>query len=376
MNVESRRGRLLDLLRVFGTLGVIGFGGPAAHVALMRREIVERRSWLTDAQLLDLIGITNLIPGPNSTELAMLIGRLRAGRLGLVVAGLSFIIPAATIVLGLAWAYATYGSTPVGSSLLYGVQPVIVAIVVAALFAFGRTALIGPLRIVVAAAVALLWVIGINELVLLAAAALVVAAAQRGPQRPWVAVGIVVPASAAASVNLLTLAGVFLKAGALLYGSGYVLLAYLRGDLVERLGWLTDAQLLDAVAIGQVTPGPLFTTATFIGFVLAGVPGAVIATVAIFLPAFVFVMLVGPIADRLRRHPLTGALLDGLNASAIGLMAAVSVQLGASAIRDPLTVALAIGAGLALAWGRVPSLLLVVIGGLVGVAAGVVGIGA
>ena len=372
----NRHARLAELLLVFGTLGIIGFGGPAAHVALMRREVVERRRWLTDAALVDLVGITNLIPGPNSTELAMLVGRMRAGRIGLLVAGLSFILPAAAIVVALAWAYVSFGSTPAATALLYGVKPVIIAIVAAALVAFARTALAGPLHIAVAVGVAVLWAMGVNELVLLAGSALAVATVRLGTQRPWFALGLALPATAsAASVNLLTLAGVFLKAGALLYGSGYVLLAFLRGDLVQRLGWLTDAQLLDAVAIGQVTPGPLFTTATFIGFVLAGVPGAVIATIAIFLPAFVFVTLIGPIADRLRARRLTAALLDGVNAAAIGLMAAVSVQLGASAIRDPLTAALAIGAGAALLWGRVPSVLLVVVGGLVGVAAGAAGVG-
>lgn len=372
----NRRARLAELVLVFGTLGVMGFGGPAAHVALMRREVVERRRWLTDAALVDLVGITNLIPGPNSTELAMLVGRMRAGAIGLLVAGLSFILPASAIVAALAWAYGSFGSTPTAMALLYGVKPLIIAIVAAALVAFARTALTGPLRIAVAVGVAALWAIGVNELVLLAGSALAVATVRLGTQRPWAALGLALPATAAAaSVNLLTLAGVFLKAGALLYGSGYVLLAFLRGDLVQRLGWLTDAQLLDAVAIGQVTPGPLFTTATFIGFVLAGVPGAVIATIAIFLPAFVFVALVGPIAERLRARPLTAALLDGVNVAAIGLMAAVSVQLGASAIRDSLTAALAVGAVAALLWGRLPSMLLVTIGGLVGMASSAAGIG-
>ncbi|MBA2634453.1 MAG: chromate efflux transporter [Chloroflexi bacterium] len=373
------RGRLTELVVVFGSLGIIGFGGPAAHIALMRREVVERRRWLTDAQLVDMIGITNLIPGPNSTELAMLVGRLRGGGAGLAVAGLAFILPAAAIVLALAWAYVTFGQTPTGEALLYGIKPVVVAIVGVALIAFARTALTGPLRIAVAAAVALLWVAGVNELVLLAAGAVAVAVTRVGTGHPWTAIGLVLPVAGAtataASVNLLTLAAVFLKAGALLYGSGYVLLAFLRGDLVERLGWLTDAQLLDAVAIGQVAPGPLFTTATFIGYVLAGIPGAVVATIAIFLPAFVFVAIIGPMVERLRDRPLAAALLDGVNAAAIGLMAAVSVQLGASAIRDPLTVALAFGAIAALWWGRVPSVLLVAVGGAVGLAASAAGIG-
>jgi len=365
-------------LVVFGSLGIIGFGGPAAHIALMRREVVERRRWLTDAQLVDMIGITSLIPGPNSTELAMLVGRLRGGGAGLAVAGLAFILPAAAIVLVLAWAYVTFGQTPTGEALLYGIKPVVVALVGVALVAFARTALTGPLRIAVAAAVSLLWVAGVNELVLLAAGAVAVAVTRVGTRHPWTAIGLVLPlagAAAAAAVNLLTLATVFLKAGALLYGSGYVLLAFLRGDLVERLGWLTDAQLLDAVAIGQVAPGPLFTTATFIGYVLAGIPGAVVATIAIFLPAFVLVAIIGPIVERLRDRPLAAALLDGVNAAAIGLMAAVSVQLGASAIRDPLTVALALTATAALWWGRVPSVLLVAVGGAVGLAASAAGIG-
>ena len=375
---EPTKGRLSELILVFGTLGIIGVGGPAAHIALMRREVVERRRWLTDAHLVDLIGITNLIPGPNSTEMAMLVGRLRAGRAGLVAAGLAFILPAAAIVLALAWAYVTFGATPTGEALLYGIKPVVVAIVAVALVAFARTALTGPLRLGVAVAVALLWVLGVNELVLLAAGAVMVAVARLGTGHPWVAIGVALPVagvSAAASVNLLTLGAVFLKAGALLYGSGYVLLAFLRGDLVDRLGWLTDAQLLDAVAIGQVTPGPLFTTATFLGYVLAGFPGAVVATIAIFLPAFIFVALIGPIADRLRDRPLTAALLDGVNAAAIGLMAAVSVQLGAPAVRDPLTVALVLGSGALLLWGRVPSVLLVALGAAAGLVASATGIG-
>ena len=375
----SRGVRLRELVAVFGTLGIIGFGGPAAHIALMRREVVERRGWLSDQQLVDLMGVTNLIPGPNSTEMAMLVGRLRAGGAGLVVAGLAFILPAVAIVLALAWAYVAYGAAPAGEALLYGVKPVIVAVVAAALIAFARAPLSGPLRIVVALATAGLWVAGVNEIVLLAAGAAVVAVARLRRDYPWAAAGLVLPVAtataAAASVNLLTLGAIFLKAGALLYGSGYVLLAFLRGDLVDRLGWLTDAQLLDAVAIGQVTPGPLFTTATVVGYVLAGVPGAVVATVAIFLPAFVLVVLVGPIADRLRDRPLTAALLDGVNAAAVGLMAAVSIQLGASALRDPLTVTIALGAGAALLSGRVPSVVLVVVGGAIGLLASAAGVG-
>lgn len=246
----------------------------------------------------------------------------------------------------------------------------------AALVAFARAALTGPLRWFVAAGAAILWAIGVNELVLLAGGAILLAGVRLGTNHPWAALGLVLPATtAAASVNLLTLGAVFLKAGALLYGSGYVLLAFLRGDLVDRLGWLSDAQLLDAVAIGQVTPGPLFTTATFIGYLLAGLPGALVATVAIFGPAFVFVAIIGPIAERLRNRPLTAALLDGVNAAALGLMAAVSVHLGLSAVRDPLTIGLLLANGAALWWGRIPSVALVGVGAVVGLAAAMLGFG-
>ena len=373
-------GRLRELISVFGTLGLIGFGGPAAHIALMRREVVERRGWLTDAELVDMVGVTNLIPGPNSTELAMHVGRLRAGGAGLVVAGLAFILPAAAIVLVVAWAYVAFGTIPAAEALLYGIKPVIIAIVVAAVIGFGRTALRGPLLILVAAAAGGLWLVGVNELVLLGAAAAAVAVVRLGSAprsaAAIVAIGVPLLASGAASVNLVTLAGVFLKAGALLYGSGYVLLAFLRGDLVERLGWLTDAQLFDAVAIGQVTPGPLFTTATFIGYLLAGVPGAVLATAAIVTPAFVFVALVGRWAQRVRGRRLTAALLDGVNAAAIGLMIAVAVPLGRDAIVDPVTAVIALASSIALVGGRVASVVLVAAGAGAGLAASAAGIGA
>ena len=372
-DASASRGSLRELVFVFGTLGLIGFGGPAAHIALMRRELVERRGWLSDAELLDLVGITSLIPGPNSTELAMLVGRRRAGAAGLVAAGLAFILPAVAIVLALAWAYVIYGATEAGEAILYGVGPVIVAIVGAAVIAFARTAL-GPVTVALAVAAAALWVIGVNELVLLLGAAALLAIARVG-SAPAVLLLPALGVAGASAVNLVTLAGVFLKAGALLYGSGYVLIAFLRGDLVDRLGWLTDAQLLDAVAIGQVTPGPLFTTATFIGFLLAGIPGAMVATAAIFLPAFIIVALVAPWIERIRDRPLTAALLDGVNAAAIGLMAAVTLQLGLTAVRDPLTAGIGLAAGVALLSGRVPSVLLVAAGAVLGLAAGAAGIG-
>jgi chromate transporter len=376
----DRARRLRELVRVFGTLGLIGFGGPLAHIALMRREVVERRAWLSERELLDLIGLTNLIPGPNSTELAMLVGHRRAGGWGLVTAGLAFILPAASLVLVLAWAYVAYGTTPGAESLLYGIKPVVLAVVAAALVGFARTALSTPLAVAIGVGAAVLWVVGVNELAVLAGAALVMAAVRVAAVRRRLAA--VAPVAAVAGrlaattpVDLWLLTGVFLKAGALLFGSGYVLLAYLRGDLVLRLGWLTDQQLLDAVAVGQVTPGPLFTTATFIGYVVAGLAGAALATVAIFLPAFVLSALIGRVAHRVREWATAGALLDGLNAGSIGLMAAVTVQLATGAVVDPATVGLAASALIGLLVLKLPSIVLVVAGGAAGLALGVAGIG-
>jgi chromate transporter len=376
----NRGHRLRELVTVFGTLGLIGFGGPVAHIALMRREVVDRRAWLTERELLDLIGLTSLIPGPNSTELAMLIGHRRAGGWGLVIAGFAFILPAAGLVLALAWAYVTYGTTPGAEALLYGIMPVVLAVVAAALVGFARTALSTWPAAAIGLSASVLWAAGVNELAVLAGAAVVMAAvrvaAMRGPLMAVAPLAAMAGrAAAAAQVDLWLLAGVFLKAGALLFGSGYVLLAYLRGDLVLRLGWLTDQQLLDAVAIGQVTPGPLFTTATFIGYVVAGVAGAALATIAIFLPAFVLSALVGRVAHRVREWATAGALLDGLNAGSIGLMAAVTLQLGTGAIVDPATVALAGLAMIGLLLLKVPSIALVAAGGAAGLALGAVGIG-
>jgi chromate transporter len=371
--------RLRELVAVFGLLGIIGFGGPAAHIALMRREVVDRRRWMTDQGVMDLVGLTSLIPGPNSTELAMLIGRQRAGLRGLLVAGLAFILPAAAIVLALAWAYVSFGSTPAGVGLLYGLKPVLLAVVAAAILGFGRVSAATPLSAMIAVAAGLGWLAGLHELLVLATAALVMATIRLRSSR----LGAGVPAGISllglgdrvAQVDLPILFAVFLKAGALLFGSGYVLLAYLRGDLVERLRWLTDQQLLDAVAIGQVTPGPLFTTATFIGYLLAGVGGAVVATVGIFLPAFIVSAVIGQVAGRLRDRPLTAALLDGVNAAAVGLMVVVSAQLALSAVVDPLTLALALGSGVALLIWQPSSALLLASGAAAGLAASAAGIG-
>jgi len=352
---DQPRASLAELAGLFLKLGTIGFGGPAAHIAMQRDEVVGRRGWLTEQEFLDLLGATNFIPGPNSTEMAMHIGYRRGGWRGLLVAGVCFITPAALIVLALAWLYVRYGQTPTASSVLYGIKPVVVAIIVVAIYQLARTAIKGPLFVIVGLAVFALALAGVNELVLLAAGALLVAvvanrARLRRPRRTLAvlplalsAPALLAQAGAAGQVELPRLFLVFLKFGSVVFGSGYVLLAFLRGDLVDRLHWLTDQQLADAIAVGQIT-GPVFTTATFIGYLLAGLPGAALATIGIFGPSFVLVAAVNPLVARLRRSTWAGSLLDGVNIAAVGLMAAVTLALGRAALIDPLTVTLAVGA--------------------------------
>ena len=382
---ETLRGDLAEVAQVSLKLGFTAFGGPAAHIAMLREEVVTRRRWLSDEYFVDLIGATNLIPGPNSTEMVIHVGYLRAGWRGLIVGGALFILPAAAMVLALAWAYVHYGSTLAGESLLYGIKPVVIAVVAQALWGLGRTAVKGPFLLAVGAAAAALYLLGFNELAILFGGALLVLLVREGlralPWRPGAAAALpfgalpipALPAlllqAAIVPVSLTTLFLTFLKIGAVLYGSGYVLLAFLRADFVERLGWLTDQQLLDAVAVGQFTPGPVFTTATFVGYLVAGVPGAVLATLGIFLPSFFFVALLHPLVPRLRRSPWTATLLDGVNVAALGLMAGVAWQLGRDAIVDPLTALLALTAAVLLIRFRVNSAWLVIGGGVIGIVA-------
>jgi len=378
----AARSALRELAGLFLKLGLIAFGGPAAHIAMMHDEVVTRRKWISEEYFLDLLGATNLIPGPNSTEMAIHIGHVRAGWRGLIVAGLCFILPAAAMVLALAWFYVDYGTTPVAERLLYGVKPVVIAIVVQALWGLGSKAFRSRLLAAVGLAVLALYLLGGNEIALLFGGGILVMlaanirrlrAAMRGRNlisalllsAPNALLSQAVAGGTAVSLGALFLT--FLKIGAVLYGSGYVLLAFLRNDFVNRLGWLTDQQLLDAVAIGQVTPGPVFTTATFIGYLVAGVPGAVLATVGIFLPSFVFVSLTNPLIPRLRRSPWMSAFLDGVNVAAVGLMAAVTWELGRAAIIDWLTLALALAAVLLLFRFKVNSTWLIAGGGAVGI---------
>jgi chromate transporter len=344
-----------ELAWVFLKIGTIGFGGPAAHIALMEEAVVRRRGWLTHAQFLDLLAATNLIPGPNSTELAIHVGHARAGWPGLSVAGVCFILPAMLIVMAIAWAYVTFGTLPAITNMLAGIKPVIIAIVIQALWGLTRSALKTRFLAVLAVVAFVASLLGAPELGILFAAGTLMAfrrwlGDRKSPDRNMagfaLALGPALAAPPAAAgltpFGLWPLFWFFLKVGSVLFGSGYVLLAFLRTGLVERFGWLTEGQLLDAIAVGQITPGPVFTTATFIGYLLGGPVGAVIATIGIFLPAFFFVAISGPLVPRLRQSPLAGAALDGVIAASLALMAAVTLQLTRTAWVDSLTIGIGV----------------------------------
>ena len=378
-------GRIAELATLFLRLGVTAFGGPAAHIAMMHDEVVRRRGWVSEERFLDTVGATNLIPGPNSTEMAIHLGWERARLRGLVVAGVCFIVPAALIVGVLAWAYVRYGETPAVEGLLYGVKPVVIAIVAAALWTLAPTAAKTWRLWALGGLAGVAYLLGVNELVVMVAGGLcgvaghglrALRARRLGTWSP-LALLVATPAvralaGAGATTGAATDAGlgalflVFLKVGSVLYGSGYVLLAFLEGELVDRLGWLTGQQLLDAASIGQVTPGPVFTTATFVGYLVAGAPGAVVATVGIFLPSFVFVAFLARIVAWMRASAPAGAALDGVNAAAVGLMAGVTVQLAGEALVDVLTVALGLAAAVVLWRTRLNSTYLIAAGAAVG----------
>ena len=338
--------RLTEVALLFLKQGLTAFGGPAAHIAMMHDETVKRRNWLNGQDFLDLMGATNLIPGPNSTQMAIHLGFMRAGRAGLIVAGTCFIVPAMLIVLLLAWLYVRFGATPQAEWILYGVKPVVISIIVQALWNLGPKAVKGLVTAVVGVAVLALYLIGVNVIALLFGGGLIVTLSAnvqrlRGQSLslalvPLGGAGALTPVAVPFSLSLLFLT--FLKIGAVLYGSGYVLLAFLRVDFVVNLGWLTDHQLIDAIAIGQVTPGPVFTTATFIGFILGGIPGALVATIGIFLPSFIFVAISNPLISRVRNSSWLSGFLDGVNVASLGLTAAVTWQLGWSSLIDLLTV--------------------------------------
>lgn len=351
-----RRASLTELAALFVRLGLTAFGGPAAHVAMMEDEVVTRRAWMTRERFLDLFGAANLIPGPSSSELAIFIGYEEGGVLGLLVAGACFILPAALLTGTIGWAYVRYGALPRAGGVLYGVKPVVIAIVVQAIWGLAPKAIkkswwLGALG----AGAVVASVLGVNAMAVLLGAGALAGARRLLERSPSVPV-----------VPLVPLFLVFLKLGAVVFGSGYVLLAFLRADLVERLHWMTEAQLIDAVAVGQVTPGPVFTTATFIGYVLAGAPGAVVATIGIFLPGFLLVAAIRPLLTKMRKSPTMGAFLDGVNVASLGLMLAVLLPLAHAALVDAMTVAIALGGAALLLRFKVSSTWLIAGGALLG----------
>jgi chromate transporter len=358
-----------EVAAVMLKLGTIAFGGPAVHVAMLRDEAVRRRGWLDDEEFLDLFGAVSILPGPSSTQLAIVLSRRRAGWLGLLVGGTCFILPAMAIVLTLAWAYARYGSTPAGGGLLYGVQPVVVAVVAVALWELGQRAMSRPWFALLAAAAATAYFARVNVLLpLLAAGAIVSLVDNRRRLAGGAPSFLLLPVAPAPAI--LEVLGEFLKLGTVVFGSGYVLLAFLRADLVDQLHWLTVEQVLDAVTAGQITPGPVFTTATFVGYLLGGFPLAVAATVGIFVPSFVMVALLEPFVGRIRRSPWLGPALDGITVAALGLMAGVTFDLGRRAVTDPLTALLAVGATAVLLRWRPNAIWMVAAGAAVGLAHG------
>jgi chromate transporter len=354
-----------EVAGVFLKIGTLGFGGPAAHVAMMRDEVVVRRAWVGEQEFLDALGATSVIPGPGSTQMAIYLSKRRAGWAGLVIGGLCFILPAMLIVLGLAWAYVEYGTTEVGRGLLYGITPVVIGIVADAVLGLGRAAITRVHLALLAALVVVGYALDVNVLVLLLGAGAVELAARTAHRWMPRGAGALVPV--AAGVALWDVFKEFLKLGAVIFGSGYVLLAFLQGDLVDRLHWLTPHQLVDAVSVGQITPGPVFTTATFVGYLVAGFWGGVLATVGIFLPSFVLVAAFGWLIPLLRRTRWTAAAMDGINAAVIGLMVAVTAQLASTAVVDVVTALLAVGAFLVMSLRKPNFAWLILVGAVVGV---------
>jgi chromate transporter len=370
---------LSEIALLFLKLGTTAFGGPAAHIAMMDEEVVRRRKWLGEQEFLDYLSAVNFIPGPNSTEMAIHIGHRRAGWPGLIVAGSCFIFPAAILVGILAWAYVRWGALPQAAGLLYGVKPVVIAVVLQALWKLGRSAVKTVWLAAVAIFALVLAAVGVNELLVLviggALGLAVIWSGVQGKRSALFAPGMKPSLSAAAVIAVSPTVGlwpiflIFAKIGSVLFGSGYVLLAFLRADLVERYHWLTQQQLLDAVAVGQVTPGPVFTTATFVGYILHGPSGAIAATLGIFLPAFVFVAISAPLLPKLRASRTAGAILDGINVASLALMALVTWQLAQSALVDWFTLLLGLASAILLIrFRRINSAWLVLAAGVLGIA--------
>jgi len=374
--------RLREVALLFLRLGATSFGGPAAYIGLMHHEIVVRRKWIDDQRFLDLMSATMLLPGPNATEIASHLGLVRAGWRGLIAAGGFFILPGMAAILAVAWAYVKYGSLPEVTWVLYGVKPAVIAIIVQAVWSLGRKGIKGHLPAVVVLGVLALYLAGFDEIALLFAGAAAVLLVRGGCRlfRHGLPAILAAPAllfkiplttlSAATAISFSqsTLFLTFLKIGATLFGSGYVLLAFLNSEFVVKLGWLTNAQVIDAIAVaGQLTPGPVFTSATFIGYILGGWPSALLATLGIFLPSFILVGLLSRVLPFVRKSWWAASFLDGVNAASLGLMTAVAIQLGRVVLVDIFTIALTLCALFLIFRFRINSVWLVLGGGLLGV---------
>lgn len=338
---ESKHKRLLELFKVFFKLGFISFGGPAAHIAMMEEEVVQKRAWLDRQRFLDLIGATNLIPGPNSTELTMHCGYERAGVLGLFVAGLSFIVPAVSITLLFAFFYQQYGALPEVEVFLYGIKPAVLAIIAGAVFKLGQKALKNWQLVVLGIVVVLLAILGYNQILLLFGAAIVGAIYFTLVEKQKKAKQLLLPFIFLQTTSAWKVFFSFLKVGAILYGSGYVLFAYLDAELVAK-GLLSRSELMDAVAVGQFTPGPVLSTATFIGYQLGGLSGAMAATIGVFLPSFLFVLLLNPLIDKMRKSVWLANFLDSVNVAALALMVAVLFMMTKESLMNWQTVLIAL----------------------------------
>jgi chromate transporter len=355
---------------LFFKLGITAFGGPAAHIAMMEEEIVNRRQWITKERFLDLVGAINLIPGPNSTELGIIIGYIRAGIPGLIVSGLSFIIPAVIITGILAWVYVNFGLIPRVSYFLFGIKPVVISVILIAVIRLGKTGAKNLQLLLIGIAVAIASLLGVSAIAVLFAGGIIgmflhvkntsgnikisfwiIAALcqfcemlKAGKANAAITISAATTSTAIGSVSLWKLSVFFLKIGAVLYGSGYVLVAFIEDGLVKDTAWLTNQQLLDAIAIGQFTPGPVLSTATFVGYLIAGVPGAALSTIAIFLPSFVYMLILYPIFPKLRESAIMSAFLDAVNISAVGLMAAVTVRLATTTLFEWRAILIAVAA--------------------------------
>ena len=376
----GKRIYLKEVALFFLWMGATAFGGPAAYIAMMQRETVRNRRWLDDQSFLDMVGATNLIPGPNATEMALYLGLVRAGWLGYVISGVLFIVPGMLATLVLAWVYVTYGSLSQVGWVLYGVKPIVIAIIIQALWDLGRKGVKDALTAVIGIAVVVFYLLGFNEIALLfggAAVVLLVRFLPRLIKRGTAALSLLLLPLAGMPVSLLAAGAVpfsqtalfltFLKIGAVIYGSGYVLYAFFNSEFVVRLGWLNQQQLLDSIAVGQITPGPVATSATFVGYLMGGWPSGLLATLAFFLPSFFFVALISRFVPLLRKKWWSGAFLDGVNVSALGLMAGVTWTLGRAGVVDWFTVALAAVALIMVFRFKVNSAWLVVGGGVLGV---------